>query len=109
VLFVLAVVAAILWVPGPWGIALIVVGGAIEIGEAFVWWHWSRRRRATVGVETLVGRRAVVVGACRPDGQVRLDGELWRARCADGAGPDEHVVVEAVDGLTLVVAPDRGA
>ncbi len=107
-LFVLAVVAAILWVPGPWGIALIVAGGAIEIGEAFVWWHWSRRRRAAVGVEALVGRRAVVILACRPDGQVRFDGELWRARCAAGADPDDRVVIEAVEGLTLVVVPDRG-
>ena len=47
--------------------------------------------------------------ACRPYGQVRLDGELWRALCADGADPDDHVVIEAVEGLTLVVVPDRGA
>lgn len=106
-LFALAVVAAILWVPGPLGIALIVVGGLVEIGEAFVWWHWSRRRRAAVGPEALVGRRAVVVLGCWPEGQVRLDGELWSARCDPGADPDEKVVVEAVEGLTLVVAPER--
>jgi membrane protein implicated in regulation of membrane protease activity len=43
-----------------------------------------KHRRRAVGAETLIGREAVVTTACRPNGQVRLDGELWEARCEAG-------------------------
>jgi membrane-bound serine protease (ClpP class) len=36
---------------------------------------------------------------------VRLQGELWRARCAEGADAGEQVRVVALDGLTLLVEP----
>jgi membrane protein implicated in regulation of membrane protease activity len=36
---------------------------------------------------------------------VRLDGELWEARCDQGAARGDSVVVERLDGLTLVVSP----
>jgi membrane protein implicated in regulation of membrane protease activity len=106
VLFVLAVVAAILWLRSPLGWILVGVAAAVEIGQTFFWVWWSgKRKRAKVGVEALLGRQAVVVLPCRPEGQVRVDGERWRARCAEGADPGETVTVEAVEGLTLVVAP----
>ena len=34
-----------------------------------------------------------------------LNGELWEARCAAGAARGDEVVVDEVDGLTLVVSP----
>ena len=40
-----------------------------------------------------------------PEGQVRVAGELWQARCEAGAGAGDEVVVREVDGLTLVVEP----
>jgi membrane-bound serine protease (ClpP class) len=52
-----------------------------------------------VGVEALVGTTAVVAD----EGWVRVAGELWRARGAEGARPGERVTVEGVDGLTLLV------
>jgi membrane-bound serine protease (ClpP class) len=56
-----------------------------------------------VGVETMVGATATVITPCRPRGQVRVQGELWDARCERGADPGELVEVVGVDGLTLVV------
>jgi membrane-bound serine protease (ClpP class) len=56
-----------------------------------------------VGPETLVGAVGRVVTPCRPLGQVRVQGELWRASCADGADEGEEVRVVALDGLTLLV------
>lgn len=104
-LFVLAVLAAVLWVEGTLGWVLVGVAAVVEIGESFAWYWWSRRRRARVGAETLLGREAVVVLPCRPEGQVRIDGELWQARCEEGADTYERVVVERLDGLTLRVRP----
>ena len=43
--------------------------------------------------------------ACRPEGQVRIAGEIWRARCAAGADVGDTVGVREVDGLMLVVEP----
>jgi membrane protein implicated in regulation of membrane protease activity len=44
-----------------------------------------------------------VVAQCRPHGHVRVEGELWRARCEEGADKGELVRVRALEGLTLVV------
>jgi membrane-bound serine protease (ClpP class) len=85
----------------------VVAGGAIEVGEAWFWWRWTHRRRAVVGVEALVGAAGEVTEACRPEGWVRVRGELWRARCEAGADPGDRVRVRTVDGLTLVVEPAR--
>jgi membrane protein implicated in regulation of membrane protease activity len=44
-----------------------------------------------------------VVTPCAPLGQVRLNGELWRASCPEGAEAGDEVRVVALDGLTLLV------
>lgn len=97
------ILLAVFVVDGAWEWVVVGAGAAIELGEtAFLFW-WSKRRRSVVGAEALVGRAAVVVADCRPEGQVRVAGELWRARCAAGASAGEEVVVAAVDGLVLDV------
>jgi membrane-bound serine protease (ClpP class) len=70
----------------------------------------------TGGREELVGRAAEARTALDPDGQVWIEGALWRARLRDGAGriePGDRVVVESIDGLTLQVSreapPEEGA
>jgi membrane-bound serine protease (ClpP class) len=77
---------------------------AIEVGEAGFWWRWTHRRRPVVGAEALIGRRAEVVEACRPGGKVRVAGELWSARCPEGAEVGDAIQVVDIDGLTLLVA-----
>ncbi|HSC50137.1 MAG TPA: NfeD family protein, partial [Gaiellaceae bacterium] len=57
------------------------------------------------GAQTLIGKEAVVSEPCRPAGQVRLDGEIWQARCSAGASPGDRVRVVGRDGLTLLVEP----
>lgn len=89
----------------PWSWVAVGLGITWELGETLLLVWWSKRRRAVVGTEALVGRRAIVAADCRPDGQVRVAGELWRARCEAGAGAGDEVVVREVDGLTLVVEP----
>lgn len=109
-LLVVAILAAIFLLPPPWGIAAVVGATAVELAEIglFVW--YSKRRRPTTGAEGLVGAVAVAVTACEPEGQVRVEGELWRAVCADGAKAGDRVVVERVEGdLTLVVSPLHSA
>ena len=57
-----------------------------------------------VGMETLVGRTAVVRSTLDPSGFVFLDGEHWSAESDEGTiEQDERVVVTEVHGLKLKV------
>jgi membrane-bound serine protease (ClpP class) len=104
-LLVFAILLAVFVLEEPWTWVVVLAGATFEVGEAtlFVW--WSKRRKAVVGVEALIGKRALVAVDCRPVGQVRVVGELWQARCDAGADAGEEVIVRALDGLTLVVEP----
>jgi membrane-bound serine protease (ClpP class) len=93
------ILLAVFVVPWPWGIATVIGGGLLDIGESLVLLRWSKRRRSPVGAEALVGRTAVVANS----GQVRVAGELWEARSARPLVAGEEVVVRSVDGLTLLV------
>jgi membrane protein implicated in regulation of membrane protease activity len=104
-LFLLGVALAVFVLPSPWGLLAIGVGAALDVSETFLFLWWSKRRRALVGVEALVGRRAVAVGELWPVGQVRVNGEIWSARCEGGCVAGTPVVVRGVDGLVLVVEP----
>jgi membrane-bound serine protease (ClpP class) len=105
-LFVGAVLLALFVVPRPWGLVLVAAAAVVEVGESFFWLHLSRRRRIQMGPETLIGATARVVSDCRPLGQVRLRGELWRARCEAGASAGDTVRIVDRDGLTLLVEPE---
>lgn len=100
---VVAILLALFVLPSPWGLVVIVAGALVEIGESWFWIRFTRRRRSVTGAEGLVGRRARVVQACRPDGWVWVNGERWRAHSARGADVGEHVRVMGVDELTLEV------
>ena len=58
-------------------------------------------------MNTVVGAQGVV----RRDGYVFVNGELWRARAENGQTlrTGDPVEVEGVDGLELVVRPERPA
>jgi membrane-bound serine protease (ClpP class) len=71
--------------------------------EITFFWRRVRGRQVQAGSETLIGKQAKVVAACRPLGQVVVDGERWEARCEAGAGTGETVTIVSRDGLVLVV------
>ena|SRR5690242_11750392 len=102
-----ALLLALLFLDWPWNLVVILCGIAVESGELAWGLSLARRWRPATGAEAMIGQTAVVTAACRPDGQVRLGGELWQAHCDEGAGVGELVRVERLDGLTLFVAPVR--
>ena len=67
----------------------------------------TRRLRSPSGREALAGRCGVVRSWQNGDGQVFVDGALWRARPswpdAEQLTPGDTIVVEQVSGLTLGV------
>lgn len=96
-------------VPEPWGAVVIIAGCLFEIVEIAALRRWSKhlghKLEPTTGAEGMIGTTATVVTPCRPKGNVRVHGELWEARCDDGADPGDSVRVDAIDGLLLVVSP----
>lgn len=103
-LLVLAILAAIFLLPTPWGLVAVVAAAVLEVAELGVFVWYSRRRRATTGAEALPGTVGIVVQPCRPLGQIRVAGELWRAHCEGGADRGETVIVESLGPeLTLIV------
>jgi membrane protein implicated in regulation of membrane protease activity len=108
-LLVIAIVVAIVWLPSPYGWIVVGVAAVLEIGETFFWLWYTRRRKAKVGAQTMIGRTAVVSSPCLPEGQVRIDGEIWKARCEEGAARGAPVTIVALDGLTLDVQSQPAA
>lgn len=93
-----------LFAPWPWNLIAVVGGVGIEAVELVWGLRLARRWRPQTGAEAVIGQVAEVVAPCYPTGRVRVQGELWEARCAEGADVGQSVRIEGLDGLTLVVA-----
>ena len=97
--------------------AVVAAGVAVALaGLALAWLLLvkslaARRLVVRSGPRALAGRVATVRTVPAPVGQVQLDGALWRARMweLEGEGvpvaEGSAVVVESIDGLTLIVRP----
>lgn len=71
-----------------------------------------REQPVRAGHEELIGASAEVRASLDPEGQVWIEGALWRARLAGDGGPlrpGDRVTVEAIEGLTLLVRPESSA
>ena len=104
-LFLIALLLAIFLLPSPWGFIVVACALVVDVLEVSVGLWYSKRRRATVGTDALVGVTAVAIDDLFPEGQVKVNGEIWRARCEAGCDAGAAVVVRAVNGLTLEVEP----
>lgn len=77
--------------------ALIVATIAIHI-------H-LRNLKTDTGTEGMIGARAVVLDWSGKKGQVRFEGEIWKASSAHrlDLSPNDEVTIEAVEKLQLIV------
>ena len=99
------IILAVIFLDGWWRIAAIGALLVFEVIEISIWLRW-RKRRSITGAETMVGEKGLAVTDCRPVGQVRLKGQLWSATSPQGVSSGETIVVTAVRGVRLEVAPD---
>src|SRR5271154_4291272 len=100
-IIIIAIVFALLFLPLPWNLILIALAAVLELSLWFFGVRYSRRRRAQVGVQTLIGTTGEAITALAPKGQVRVDGTIWEARANGGVRAGDEVVVTRVDGLML--------
>ena len=95
--------------PG-YGVSWWLIGTVAGMGSGFMLMTVlmlarSRRRAVVSGPEEMVGSRGTVVDWSDGAGNVRVHGELWRARSRSPLEPGQPVRVVQVDGLTLGVEP----
>lgn len=84
----------------------VLTAAAIMFGMA--WLAMKARQRGPVtGKESMVGQVAMARTDVSPHGQVFLHGELWEAVSDTPIRKGDEAEVQAVDGLTLKVAPHR--
>ena len=85
---------------------LIIVMVAWAAFAAVTFWIVTRtlRRKAMVGLPTMVGGRGKAVSRLAPEGQVIIKGELWGAKSIDGnIDNGEEILVVGQDSLKLMV------
>jgi membrane-bound serine protease (ClpP class) len=89
-----------------WPVAALVGAGSLALGRL----AWRTRRLVGVsGMQAIVGARGVVREVEGNDVQVFLQGSWWGARSRSGAlHPGQEVRVVEMDGLRLIVEPERG-
>ena len=102
-IIIITLILALIFLPWPWDLVAIGVAAVFEIALAVFGIGYSRRRRAQVGVQTMVGTLGEALTTLAPRGQVKIDGEIWEARAEQGVRAGDTVRVTRVDGLTLEV------
>lgn len=68
----------------------------------------ARHQAVRTGLTHLLGTTALVESVTSDATWARLDGELWEVACEEILEPQDRVVVNAIDDLTLQVSKDKG-
>lgn len=103
---ILAIVGLGLFLVLPWWLALIFYLPILAAYLYTAWRGWQTQYLPpATGPEAMIGHRATVVRAAGGLTQVQYQGEVWRAISEQSLQPHQEVVIQAVEGLTLVVAP----
>ncbi|MGI9022610.1 MAG: NfeD family protein [Acidimicrobiales bacterium] len=91
-------------------IVAIVAGSLVVMVAGMASMLRARFSTPTIGRESMVGRMGQADSGIDPDGTVRVDGALWRARTNRATPIDSGapVRVVAIDGLLLEVEPETG-
>lgn len=100
---VIGAILAFVFLDSPWRYLVIAALLLIDVAEIFIWLKW-RKRKSMTGVDNIVGARGEVVSDCTPEGQVKVRGQIWSARCAEGARAGDAILVTEVNGIRLTVA-----
>lgn len=107
-IFVIGTLLSFAFLDAPWRYVVLLPLALLEVADVLLWLRW-RKVRSVTGAEGLKGARGRALTDCRPDGQVRIRGQIWKAKCPEGADRGDEVVVRNLEGLSLQIAPVRRA
>ncbi len=86
--------------------SVALAGGTVVMG--IVWFAVRAHRRPVVsGREEMVGARAVAAEDFTGEGQIKVHGERWAARCPVPVRRGQPLRVTGIDGLVLDVEPSE--
>ncbi|MDQ3784565.1 MAG: NfeD family protein [Actinomycetota bacterium] len=103
-IFIVGTLLSFAFLDSPWRYVVLLPLALLEIADVLLWLRW-RRVRSITGAEGLEGARGRALTDCRPDGQVSIRGQVWKAHCTEGAARGDDVIVRGLEGLCLQVAP----
>ena len=87
--------------------AMVIIGLLWTAFAVFLYISGTKalRRKPVTGLTDMTGSRGIVVKELRPEGMVKINGELWAARSIYGETipKGERIVVENQAGLKLTV------
>jgi len=115
-LYELALIAVVLWglprlgiyVPIPGLVVLVLALGAVAIAT-YRKGSQALRKKAVVGLTSMIGSKAKVVSKIDPEGMVKVKGELWKAQSTgERIDVGEEVTVVGQKRLKLIVRRDSG-
>jgi len=67
--------------------------------------RWAVEEKTHTGPESLVGKTGIVTRELNPQGEVRIEGIIWKARSSNGQTIEtgQIVVVKKIENISLVV------
>ncbi|MFC1812396.1 NfeD family protein [Thermodesulfobacteriota bacterium] len=70
-----------------------------------IWFIKDQNKRSNYGVMGMIGKVVEIKRWDKTDGQVLINGELWRAVCEVPLPTGGRAVVQGIEGLTLKLKP----
>ncbi len=99
---IIGAVLAYFFLEGAWRVVVIVGLLLTDAVEIAIWLRW-RKRRSITGAEAMVGMHGVALGDLAPEGQVKVQGRIWKASADEPIESGDAIEVLAIDGLRLHV------
>ena len=101
---IIGALLAYFFLEGTWRVVVIVGLLLSDVVEIAIWLRW-RKRKAIIGAEAMVGMGGVALTDLSPDdsGQVKVQGQIWKAVADESLESGDPVEVKEVDGLRLRV------
>jgi membrane-bound serine protease (ClpP class) len=104
VVLTIGTILAFVFLDWPWR-ALVVLGLLAFEGLEIALFLKLRKMRTIIGAEAMAGEVGQALTDCKPNGQVKLKGQVWKARCPQGVDAGAEVIVTKMEGIFLEVAP----
>jgi len=86
-------------------IALLVFEFVEHVVFPLIWFIKDRNKRSNYGVMGMIGKVVEIKRWDKTEGQVLINGELWRAVCEVPLPTGGKAVVQGIEGLTLKLKP----
>jgi membrane-bound ClpP family serine protease len=90
-------------------IALLIAFLVFEFVEhvvfPLIWLIKNRKKRSQYGVTGMIGKTVEIRRWNQTEGQVLINGELWRAECEIPLPVGSKAMIENIEGLTLRLKP----